>query len=135
MIIEERADEAQREALRRIVYNEDTEECRSHYSIFSAMSTTVLDPIFAPIEFEVDMEARRARGRVPGLVVSEARPIRNPVTGAEHRAQIVLPNGFGFTMAEMASASSTATGEIPLELSDTYAQINVLHMTESGIVR
>ena len=135
VIIEERAGEAQREALRRIVYSEDTEERHSPYSIFSAMSTTLLDPIFAPIEFEVDMEARRARGRVPGLVVSEARPIRNPVTGAEHRAQIVLPNGFGFTMAEMASASSTATGEIPLELSDTYAQINVLHMTEDGIVR
>ena len=99
------------------------------------MCTSSLGPLFEPIEFEVDMEARTARGRVPGLIVSDARPIRNPVTGAEHRAQIVLPNGFGFTMAEMGSASSKVTGPIPLELSDSYAQFSRLHMTESGIVR
>ena len=125
----------QGEALRRIVYNEDTDELRTHYAIYNAMSTTVLDPVFAPIELEVDMEARTARGRVPGLVVSDAQPIRNPVTGDEHRAQIVLPEGFEYTVAEMGSASSKTTGEIPLEFSDTYAQFNELHITESGIVR
>ena len=135
LIIEERADDKQREALRRIVYNEDTDELRTHYAIYNAMSTTVLDPVFAPIELEVDMEARTARGRVPGLVVSDAQPIRNPITGDEHRAQIVLPEGFEYTVAEMGSASSKTTGEIPLEFSDTYAQFNELHITESGIVR
>jgi hypothetical protein len=125
----------QGEALRRIVYNEDTDELRTHYAIYNAMSTTVLDPVFAPIELEVDMEARTARGRVPGLVVSDAQPIRNPVTGDEHRAQIVLPEGFEYTVAEMGSASSKTTGEIPLEFLDTYAQFNELHITESGIVR
>ncbi len=135
LIIEERANDKQREALRRIVYNEDTDELRTHYAIYNAMSTTVLDPVFAPIELEVDMEARTARGRVPGLVVSDAQPIRNPVTGDEHRAQIVLPEGFEYTVAEMGSASSKTTGEIPLEFSDTYAQFNELHITESGIVR
>ena len=135
LIIEERADDKQREALRRIVYNEDTDELRTHYAIYNAMSTTVLDPVFAPIELEVDMEARTARGRVPGLVVSDAQPIRNPVTGDEHRAQIVLPEGFEYTVAEMGSASSKTTGEIPLEFSDTYAQFNELHITENGIVR
>ena len=135
LIIEERADDKQREALRRIVYNEDTDELRTHYAIYNAMSTTVLDPVFAPIELEVDMEARTARARVPGLVVSDAQPIRNPVTGDEHRAQIVLPEGFEYTVAEMGSASSKTTGEIPLEFSDTYAQFNELHITESGIVR
>ena len=135
LIIEERADDKQREALRRIVYNEDTDELRTHYAIYNTMSTTVLDPVFAPIELEVDMEARTARGRVPGLVVSDAQPIRNPITGDEHRAQIVLPEGFEYTVAEMGSASSKTTGEIPLEFSDTYAQFNELHITESGIVR
>ncbi|MEE8204217.1 MAG: DUF1326 domain-containing protein [Alphaproteobacteria bacterium] len=135
LIIEEGADDKQREALRRIVYNEDTDELRTHYAIYNAMSSTVLDPVFAPIEPEVDMEARTARGRVPGLVVSDAEPIRNPVTGDEHRAQIVLPHGFEYTVAEMGSASSKMTGDIPLEFSDTYAQFNELHMTENGVVR
>ena len=135
LIIDEAADDEQREAIRRIVYNEDTDELLTHYAIYNAMSSTVLDPVFAPIEFDVDMAARTARGRVPGLVVSDAEPIRNPVTGEEHRAQIVLPDGFEYTVAEMGSASSKTTGAIPLEFSDTYAQFNELHMTERGIVR
>ncbi len=135
LIIEEGVDDKQREALPRIVYNEDTDELRTHYAIYNAMSSTVLDPVFAPIELAVDMEARTARGRVPGLVVSDAEPIRNPVTGDEHRAQIVLPHGFEYTVAEMGSASSKMTGDIPLEFSDTYAQFNELHMTENGVVR
>jgi len=135
LIIDEAADDEQREAIRRIVYNEDTDELLTHYAIYNAMSSTVLDPVFAPIELDVDMAARTARGRVPGLVVSDAEPIRNPVTGEEHRAQIVLPDGFEYTVAEMGSASSKTTGAIPLEFSDTYAQFNELHMTERGIVR
>ena len=135
LIIDEAADDEQREAIRRIVYNEDTDELLTHYAIYNAMSSTVLDPVFAPIELDVDMAARTARGRVPGLVVSDAEPIRNPVTGEEHRAQIVLPDGFEYTVAEMGSASSKTSGAIPLEFSDTYAQFNELHMTERGIVR
>ena len=135
LIIEEGANDEQREALRRIVYNEDTDELRSHYAIYNAMSSTVLDPVFAPIEFEVDMTARTARGRVPDRVVSDAEPIRNAVTGAEHRAQIVLPNGFEYTVAEMGSGTSKMTGEVSQEFTNSYAQFNELHMTEQGVVR
>ena len=135
LIIDEGADDAQREAIRRIAYNEDTDELRTPFAIFNAMSTTVLDPVVAPIELDVDMEARTARGRVADLVVSDAEPIRNPVTGEEHRAQIVLPEGFEYTVAEMGSGSSKTTGEIALEFDDSYAQFNELHITEQGIVR
>jgi hypothetical protein len=135
LIIDEGANDAQREALRRIVYNEDSDDLRTHYAIYNAMSSTVLDPVYAPIEFEVDMEARTARGRVPGRVVSDAGPIRNPVTGDEHRAQIVLPHGFEYTVAEMGSGTSTMTGDVEQEFSDSYAQFNELNMTEQGVVR
>ena len=99
------------------------------------MCTHVLDPIYAPIELDFDLEARTATGRVPGLVVSDATPIRNPITGDEHRAQIVLPEGFEYTVAEMGSASSKTEGPIPLELSDSYAQFNELHLGHEGIIR
>ncbi len=135
LIIEDAADNQQREAIRRIIYNEDTDELKTHYAIYNAMSTTVLDPVFAPIEFEFDMGARTAKGRIPGLVVSDAGPIKNPVTGKEHRAQIILPEGFEYTVAEMGSGSSKIEGQIPLEFSDTYAQFNELHINENGVVR
>ena len=135
LIIDKRATEDQREAIRRIAYNEDTEELLTPFAIFTAMSTTVLDPVIAPIELEVDIEARTARGGVPGLVVSNAEPIRNPVTGKEHRATIGLPNGFGFMVAEMGSGSSKTNGEICLEFANSYAQFTETHMTDRGLVR
>lgn len=135
LVIAEGADGKQREAIRRIVYNEDTDDLFTHYAIYNAMSTTSLDPIIAPIELEIDLDARTARGRIPGLVVSDAEPIRNPVTGDEHRATIGLPHGFEYTIAEMGSASSQITGDMPLQFTDSYAQFNELHMTDRGVVR
>ncbi len=135
LIIDEDADNEQREAIRRIVYNEDTDELLTNYSIYCAMCTTILEPIFAPIELECDVEARTAHGEVPGIVVSDAEPVRNPVTGKPHRAQIVLPEGFGCTMLETASGTVKSIGTVPLDFANTFASFSKLHMTEKGIVR
>ena len=72
---------------------------------------------------------------MPGLITSDAQPIRNPITGAEHRARINLPNGFEYTVAEMGSGTSKTEGLIELEFTDSYAQFNELHLTEAGVVR
>ncbi len=135
LIIDDGADDKQREAIRRIVYNEDTDELLTHYSIFCKMCTTIHEPFFAPIELEFDVEARTAHGEIPGIVVSDAEPVRNPVTGKPHRAQIVLPEGFGCTMLETASGTVKATGTVPLDFANTYASFSRLHMTDRGIVR
>jgi hypothetical protein len=135
LIIDDRADDAQREAIRRIVHNEDTDELLTHYAIFHALSTTVHEPIVAPIELEIDMDARAAHAEVPGIVVSDIEPVRNPVTGKPHRAQIVLPEGFASTLMETASGTFKATGSVPLDYTNTFAGISKLHMTDRGIVR
>jgi hypothetical protein len=135
LVIEDAADDAQREGIRRIVYNEDTDEMNTHFAVYSGLSTKVFDPIFAPIELEADIEARTAKARVPGLIESSAEPIKNPVTGAEHRAQIVLPEGFEFTVAEMGSGTSTTRDPIPLHFADSYAQFNELHINQDGVIR
>lgn len=135
LIIDERANEEQRDAIRRIVYNEDTDERLTHFSIFCAMCTTIHEPVIAPILLEYNVEARKAHGEVPGIVVSDAEPVRNPVTGKPHRAQIVLPEGFGCTMLETASGSVKATGTVSLDFSDTFASFSKLHMSDRGIVR
>ena len=135
LVIEDRANEEQREAIRRIVYNEDTDEILTHYAVFCAMCTTIYEPIIAPIYLDFDVEARTAHGEVPGIVVSDAEPVRNPVTGKPHRAQIVLPEGFGCTMLETASGAVRATGTVSLDFSNSFAAFAKLHMTNNGIVR
>ncbi|HEY7669704.1 MAG TPA: DUF1326 domain-containing protein [Hyphomicrobium sp.] len=136
VIIDSRADEAQRHALLRILAGEDTEPGKTVWNVFASTMERVYDPLFEEIDMEVDVDARRGRvsaGR--GLVRIAAEPIRNPVTGAEHRARIELPDGFEYTVAEIGSGTSSVAGPIPFKLEATYAQLAHLHLNQSGIVR
>jgi hypothetical protein len=105
-IIDERADERQRKALATIVYGGETEPAKTHWWVYHAMWSTVHSPIFARIEFEADIEKRRARVAIPGVLTSVGQPIVSPVTGAEHRVRIDIPNGIEFEQAEIGSAST-----------------------------
>jgi len=98
------------------------------------MSPNKLDPLFLPIELDVDVEARRARFRIPGLLEASGEPIRNPVTGAEHRARIDLPDGFEYRIAEIGSGTTTTTGGIKLDLKDSYGQFAHIHLSNKGLV-
>jgi hypothetical protein len=133
-IIDERADERQREALVTIVHGGETEEAKTHWWVFHAMSSTVHPPLFKPIEFEIDIERRRARVVIPGVLNATGRPIVSPATGEEHRVRIDIPNGIEFELAEIGSASAKASGTISLELEDSYGQFNILRHSGTGVV-
>ena len=135
LVIGERASEEQREAIRRIVYNEDTDELLSHFSIYISLCTTIHEPIIASMDLEFDVESRTARGEAPGIVELNIEPIRNPVTGEPHRAQITLPEGFECTVIETASGTAKATGTVPLDMTNSFAGFAKLHMTDKGIIR
>ena len=134
-IVDERADEAQRDALRRVLHGEETDEAATHWWVFHAMCDTVHPTLYTSIDFEADIEARTARVSIPGLLESTGRPIRSPHGDEEHRVRIDIPGGIEFELAEIGSASTTATGEIVLNLDDTYGQWNILRHSSSGVVR
>ena len=69
------------------------------------------------------------------MVESTGSPIINQHSGEPYHARIQLPHGFEYTVAEMGSGSSKLTGGIQLDLTDSYGQFNVLHMTQDGVVR
>src|SRR3546814_3788706 len=78
------------------------------------------EPRFLSIEFEVDVEGRKGRLRVPDHVEMDGQPIRSPVDGAEIRAQIRLPNGFEYEVAEVGSGSSRSIDPMRLERSEEH---------------
>jgi hypothetical protein len=135
LIVDEKADEAQRDALLRIMRGEETEPMTTMWSVYAAMTTTILDPLFKPIDFEVDVEARTARLSVPGVIEGRGEPIRNPVTGNIHRARIDLPHGFEYEIAEIGSGTTKTTGSIELNLESSYGQFAELHLSNTGVVR
>ena len=132
-IIDERADEAQRLALTAILQGEGSAPGASMLTIYRAMCTEWHQPIFARIEMEMDIAARTARLHIPGLVETSVAPLKNPVTGAEHRARIDLPNGKEFFIAEVASGTTKATGAVPLAFADSHAHLAAGTFTSGGL--
>ena len=134
IIVDERANDDQRTALLTILSGQETEPGKTVWNVFAATLEKVFDPLFLPIDIAIDVEARRGHIRVPGMIEVEGEPIRNPVTGAEHRVRIDIPDGFEYTIAEMGSGSSTVQGPLPLTLRNSYAQFAHLHLNQSGVV-
>lgn len=135
-IVDERADPAQREALLRIMSGQDTDPLATVFAVFASTIETMHEPAFVPIEFEVDVTGRRGSLSIPGYVEMTGEPIRNPVTGKESRAQICLPDGFEYEVAEIGSASSHTTGgPMDIEIASKYAQFAHIHLSTHGVVR
>lgn len=135
VIIDERADDAQFEAIRKISHGEDTNPGATHYYVFNSTMTEVLEPLRAPISLSIDVEARKGSLSVPGLIESTGSPIVDPNSGEEFDARIGLPSGFEYTLAYMGNGNSKVTAGISMELKDSYGQFNALHMNQDGVIR
>ena len=133
-VIDERANPEQRAALTKILHGEETTEGATHWWVYRAMSDKVNPPLFKPIDYEVDIEARTARVAIPGVLESIGTPIKSPATGQPHRVRIDIPNGIEFELAEIGSATTRSSGAIKLDLKDSYGQFNKLRHSGSGVV-
>ncbi len=134
-VIDERADDQQRQALITVLHGGETEAATTHWWVFHAMSSTVHEPIFRRFEFAVDIGHRTARVLIANVLESTGRPIISPATGGEHRVRIDIPAGIEFDIAEIGSASTKASGAVPLDLEATYGQFNMVRHSGTGVVR
>lgn len=134
-IIDERADSRQREALLTIMSGEDSDPGATMFNVYASTMEEMFEPASRSIDMEVDIDGRRGRIHVDDFIDAEGEPIRNPITGHEHRARIDLPAGFEYAIAEVGSASSTTQGPIRLHLKDSYAQFAHLHLNNHGPIR
>ncbi len=124
LIIDEQATPDQRDALSAI---ESGSLGGTIFEIFSAVCPNQLAPVISPITIQSDLERRQAHLRIGEIAEIRAEPIKNPVTGEEHRARIVLPEGFEYKEAEMANAVMLwVRSEAPLvfEHENTYTQLH-----------
>jgi len=137
-IIDENADEDQRQALETVLHGKETAQAATHWWVFHAMSDTVHPTLYKPINLQIDIDSVTAKVEIPGVLTSSGEPIRPDHTSdAVHRAQIVIPNGIEFEVAEMGSASTNSESEsaIKLELTHSYGQFNELRHSGTGIVK
>ena len=132
-IIEERASPEQREALFKIMSGQNSAE-GTLFHICSLIVTKMHEPIFAPMTFQFDKAARTARLVIPGVLETDVEPIKNPVTGAPHRIQIVMPEGFEHIEGEIASSNIRSSGAIPFETHAGHSTLAHVVQTPQGVV-
>jgi hypothetical protein len=121
LAIDQKATAEQRAALLAITSGK---QGGTFFEIFASVVSKALDPMYVPIAFQTDRDKRMASLNVPGLGEFRAEPIKNPITGAEHRARIQLPEGFEYKEAEMGNCvmNRATLGDKKFENKNTYAQ-------------
>jgi len=126
----------QRAAILSIIAGEHSDPGSNIFNVFAATLVKIHEPIFAPIDIECDVDLRVGHIRIPDVLDMSCEPIRNPITGEAHRARIDIPNGFEYTVAEVA-VGSTQTGAgaaVDLSWSGAHAHLIDLHWTQHGVV-
>ena len=76
-IIDERADPAQREALRKILLGESTTPGATHFFVYNSTMSTVLPTLYAPIDLSIDVDY--------ALPVLDSGRSRGICRGAHHK--------------------------------------------------
>jgi len=134
-IVDVNASPEQREAILTILMGTaESDEAITFFDIFASTVTTMHEPLFKNIDFDVNVEDRTARLVVDDLVDTRVEPLRNPVTGQPHRARIDLPDGFEFKIAEIASGSTLTQGAVKLNLQGSHTHMVNYHLTHQGVV-
>jgi hypothetical protein len=131
-IVDERATPEQRAALFEILSGKHSAE-GTLFQIMSVIISKIHDPVFVPFEFSFDKDGRKARLVAKGFLETETEPIRNPVTGAPHRIQVMVPEGFEHRLAEVGSATIRATGPIAFESKGSHSSLANVVQTPQGV--
>jgi hypothetical protein len=130
--VDEAADEAQREALGKILSGAAGGPL---FEIFASIVTTVHGPYFSPIEWEFDQERRTARLAVDGQFETESAPLTIPATEDEQRVAVRMPGGFEYKEAEVALATLlSSNAQIKYDWKGTHSSLAKVEHTDEALV-
>ena len=136
IVIGERADDAQRAALEAIVSGEAGAPLSSFFSVFASTCSEFFETLFLPIDLEANFEQRTARVEIPGVLISQGKPIINEFTGEPFHVALARPSGsFEFTYAEIGRGTTSVTGGFEMAFEDSWAHYCVHHFNQDGLIR
>lgn len=133
--IDERADEAQRNALIQILTGKAG---GGFFEILPQFITTIHGPHFVRIDFEFDKAKRRARVAVPGSLETVSEPLASldpRAVGGENRVVVRLPEGIEYKEMEVArTAALKSTGAIKFDWKGTHSSLAEVEHTDKGLI-
>ena len=126
-IVDDAANDEQRQAVLTILSGQAG---GTLFEIFSAVCPHVQDPIFAPIDFEFDIDSRTGYLKVGDAIESSVETLRGIDPPDPYRVLVRIPNGFEYTgpngEAETALAKTlrvSAGGKLDFEHTDSHSSM------------
>jgi hypothetical protein len=136
IIIDERADKAQRTALETILSGGACEPLSNVFAVFASTCSEFCETLFLPINLEADLEGRTARAEIPSILKSSANPKINEFTSEPYHVALARRSGsFEFTYAELGLGTTSVTGDIEMAYEDSWALFCIHHFNQDGLVR
>ena len=136
IVIDARADDAQRIALETIISGEACAPLSNFFAVFGSTCSEFCETLFLPIDLEVNFELRTAKVDIPGVMKSSGRPIINEFDGQPFHIALARSKGsFEFTYAEIGLGTTSVTGEMEMAFEDSYTQFCVHHFNPDGLIR
>lgn len=136
IVIDERADPSQRKAMEAIISGDACKPLSNHFSVFGSMCTEFFDTLFKPINVDMDLEGRRAKVDIPGVLISEGKPIVNVFNDEPFHIAIARPAGsFEFTYGEIGRGTTKVSGDLNMAFEDSWALFCIHHYNQNGLIR
>jgi len=136
IVVDERADAAQRKALETIISGEACVPLSNLFAVFASTCSEACETLYLPIDLRADFEARTARATIPGVLESNGRPIINAFNGEPFHIGIARPSGsFEFTYADIGLGTTSVQGAMEMAYADSWAHYCVHHFNQDGLVR
>ncbi len=136
IVIDERADDAQRKALETIISGEACRPLSNHFSVFGSLCTEFHETLYSEIQIDLDLKGRSARVDIPGILTSAGEPIINEFNGEQFEIAIARSAGsFEFTYGEIGRGTTTVMRDIEMAFEDSWALFCVHHYNQDGLIR
>ncbi|KGK00340.1 DUF1326 domain-containing protein [Thalassotalea sp. ND16A] len=136
IIIDERANDAQRVAIESIISGGECEPLSNIFSVFSSTCSEFFETLFLPIRLEANLQNRTAKVDIPGIMTSRGNPIINEFNGEQFHIALARSSGsFEFIYAEIGVGTTAVTGDMEMAFEDSWAHFCIHHFNQDGLIR
>jgi hypothetical protein len=136
IVVDKRADEAQRTTLGTMVSGGACAPLGNVFSAFASGCSEFYETLFLLIDLEANFELRTARVDIPSVMKSRGRPIIDEFNGQPFHVALARPSGsFEFAYAKIGLGTTSVTGGMEMAFADSWAHYCVHHFNQDGLIR
>ncbi len=136
IIIDERADEAQRIAIETIISGEACAPLSNVFAVYGSTCSDYYETLFLPIDLKANFDLKTARVDIPGILKGSGRPIINEFSGEPFNIALARSSGsIEFTHADIVLGKTSVSGAIEMAFEDSFAIFCIHHFNQDGLIR